>query len=136
MPNKKNQRSYEHGISEAQFQARVIGLARRAGFGLADGGPKGTPLDLIYHTFDSRRCAPGFPDLCLLKPGEDLQAAKTARLIFAELKKEAGRLTPQQNTWLSALRSVGPPVEVYVWRPSDWESIKRILGGPDNKLFL
>jgi hypothetical protein len=31
---------------------------------------------------------------------------------------ERGRLTPDQEAWLDALRGV-PSVEVYVWRPSD-----------------
>jgi hypothetical protein len=94
LPRTRKKKTYEDTISEAQFQAMVIELARRRGFRLPDGGPKGTPLDLIYHDWDSRRSVPGFPDLCQCKPGKDGQPG---RLIFAELKSEAGRVRPEQK---------------------------------------
>lgn len=58
----------------------------------------------------------GFPDLILLKG---------ARIVVAELKARRGRLSPDQLDWLEAWRQVG--VEVYVWRPDDWDTIGRIL---------
>jgi hypothetical protein len=59
----------------------------------------------------------GLPDLILCKP---------PRLLFAELKREQGRVSKAQADWLDALsRCAG--VEVYLWKPSDWESIVRIL---------
>lgn len=72
---------------------------------------------LVYHTRDSRRSQPGFPDIVLVK----------GRLIFAELKSETGRLTPEQERWLAALRSAG--CDVRVWRPSDWQEIEETLNG-------
>ena len=72
---------------------------------------------LRYHTFDSRRSAPGFPDEVLVRP---------PRLIFAELKTEKGRTSTAQKHWLETLRLV-TNLEVYVWRPSDWPEIQRIL---------
>lgn len=76
---------------------------------------------LVYHTYDSRRSYPGFPDVVLVRP---------PRLILAELKRERGELSPQQERWLEALRRV-PGIAVYVWRPSDWLSgeIERVLRG-------
>lgn len=65
---------------------------------------------------------PGFPDLVLAHP--------TRGVIFAELKSEKGRLSTAQNAWLDVL-DCNPvthyPIAVYVWRPSDWESIVQTL---------
>ncbi len=72
---------------------------------------------LVYHTYDSRHSAPGFPDLCLVRP---------PRLIFAELKTEAGQLSRDQRLWLDNLAAC-PMVETYVWRPSDWRQVERVL---------
>lgn len=52
----------------------------------------------------------GFPDLVLVRE----------RIIYAEIKLERGRLSPEQVAWLEDLRAAGQ--EVYVWRPSDWAS--------------
>jgi hypothetical protein len=105
--------------SEAQFQAAVADLAERLGW-------------LVYHTHDSRRSNPGFPDLVLVRRD---------RLIFAELKTEKGKVKPAQAQWLDALRAatvnlidpaaqalgVKAGVGVYVWRPGDWPEIERVL---------
>jgi hypothetical protein len=47
-------------------------------------------------------------------------------LVFAELKSERGKLKPEQEAWLEALRQV-PGVEVHVWRPSDMDAIAEVL---------
>lgn len=73
----------------------------------------------VYHTHDSRRSQPGFPDLVIC--GHE-------RLIFAELKTDKGRLSPEQLEWYERLRDL--PLrepEVYVWRPRDLDVIGRIL---------
>lgn len=72
---------------------------------------------LVYHTYDSRKSAPGFPDLLLIRP---------PRLIVAELKTETGRLSADQKLWLENFRNI-PMVEAYVWRPSDWKQVERVL---------
>lgn len=58
----------------------------------------------------------GFPDLVLVR---------RPRVIFAELKAERGRLLDAQRDWLAALRDCS--VESYLWRPSDWPEIERVL---------
>ena len=58
---------YLRRITEAQFQARVVGIARENGFKVLRKDPLQRPLDLVYHTHDSRRSVPGFPDLVLCK---------------------------------------------------------------------
>lgn len=92
-------------ISEKQFQAQVLGLARYSGF-------------LVYHTHDPRRSQPGFPDLVLVRP---------PRLIFAELKSEEGRIRPEQREWLEALSGCTEAPESYLWRPRNLEEIQNLL---------
>ena len=60
----------------------------------------------------------GFPDLVLVH--------KTRGLLFAELKSEKGRLTQKQEHWIDLLTLAG--AEAYVWRPSDWGTVKLRLG--------
>jgi hypothetical protein len=72
-----------------------------------------------YHTFDSRRSTHGFPDWVLVRDG---------RLVFAELKSEDGQVRQDQREWLDALSEVAG-AEVYVWRPSDYDEIVRVLTG-------
>ena len=71
----------------------------------------------LYHTFDSRRSAAGFPDLVLVKP---------PRVVFAELKREKGKITVAQHMWFHDLDEC-PGVEVYIWRPSDWDEIVEVM---------
>ena len=71
----------------------------------------------IYHTYDSHRSAPGFPDLVMVKE---------RRLIFAELKREEGLLTDEQIVWANALMRTS--AEYYNWRPSNLDEIAEVLG--------
>ena len=111
-------------LTEKQFQGQVLDLARLFGW-------------RAYHTFDSRRSAAGFPDLVMVRDG---------RLIFAELKATAGRISADQFAWMQALQEAEeyanpshPGVDVYddgkpkipvrycLWRPADWAEIEEIL---------
>ena len=85
-------------MTEKQLQAAVVKLAKLR-------------LWMVYHTYDSRRSEPGFPDLVLVRNG---------RLVFVELKAASGRVTPAQRCWLDALKRAHR--EVYIWRPRDWQS--------------
>lgn len=89
---------------ERDFQADVLELAHLCGW-------------LAYHPHDSRRSAPGYPDVTLVKP---------PRLLIVELKTRTGRVRPEQARWLTALAHC-PGVEVAVWRPRDWPMIERAL---------
>ena len=84
-------------MSEKEFQRAVVDLARMYGW-------------LCYHTYDSRRSEPGFPDLTLARGG---------RLLLAELKTEKGRLSAAQKAWASEL----PACQYRLWRPSDLDAI-------------
>lgn len=101
-------------ISEKNFESLVKQAAKLNGW-------------LYYHTYRSKHSEPGFPDCVMVRP---------PRLIFAELKSEKGRLTPDQVDWLETIRQLTgleslagdrPFVEVYLWRPSDWEEIEEVL---------
>ena len=94
--------------AEKDFQARVVKLAKQAGFE-------------VYHTFNSKGSAPGYPDLTL---------CNGKRLVFAELKRAGAKPTMEQTRWLSLLLHV-PGVEAYLWRPRDWPQIERVLLGTE-----
>jgi hypothetical protein len=89
--------------SEKQFQGAVVEYAELNSW-------------LVYHTYDSRRSNPGFPDLVMVRDH---------RLVFAELKSEKGRESKAQTEWLDALGRSTP--EVWLWRPSDWPEIESVL---------
>lgn len=96
-------------MPEAEWQAQVIEAAQRLGW-------------RVYHTLDSRGSTPGFPDLVLCREAQG--AGRPARLVFAELKRERGRLSPTQTAWLAVLRQ---SAEAYCWFPHDWPEVERIL---------
>lgn len=89
--------------TEKSFMGAVIALANVLGW-------------RCYHTHDSRRSEPGFPDLVLVRG---------SRIICAELKTDRGKLSPAQDEWLALLRNTR--AEVFVWRPSDWTEITKEL---------
>ena len=60
----------------------------------------------------------GFPDLVMVRDGD---------LIFAELKRQDGRVSLEQKAWLEELNKPHG-VTVCVWRPNDWGLIKELLG--------
>ena len=79
----------------------------------------------------------GFPDLVLVRE-------RDARLIFAELKTDDGRVEPEQRDWLAALTRVADRarsvlalagagasspslIEVRLWRPRDYALVERDL---------
>mgnify|MGYP003134989332 CR=1 FL=1 len=92
--------------SEKEFLSRVLFEAELAGW------------EKTYHTFNSKRSTPGFPDLCMVRDN---------RLVFAELKMTKAKPTKPQQEWLEALGAV-PGVEAYLWRPSDIDEILECLG--------
>ena len=103
-------------MTEAEFQSAVIEVARLRGW-------------MVMHTRPAQirpgRWAtpltgnPGFPDLVLVRPVH-------GDIVFAELKKEGGRLSVGQKAWLTALKAAG--AECYTWFPNDMEAIVERLG--------
>ena len=95
-------RAIDRQQSEADFQRQVITLAESLRWS-------------CYHTHDSQRSNPGYPDLTLWRE----------RIVYAELKRENGKLSHAQMKVLDELKTARG--EVYVWRPSDWANIEEIL---------
>lgn len=112
----------DENVSEAQFQQAVINLARALNY---------RPY---HHTTAGGKCrecgtrvgggrivtSKGWPDLVIAR-------ADPPRLIFAELKSQAGRMRPDQKVWRAILEANG--AEYYCWRPSNWNEIVRVLEG-------
>lgn len=95
--------------TEKSFMATVVQFAKLHGW-------------LVYHTHDSRKSEPGFPDLVLVRTTEG-----NRRVLFAELKMDGNRLTDEQAKWMTAITLAG--VRAVLWRPDDWDEIEGILRG-------
>ena len=89
--------------SERDFQRQVLALAKLRGWH-------------SDHTWRADQSAAGFPDLVLCRP---------PRLLFVELKRETGTVSPAQRQWLDVLGRCS--VESYCWRPSTWDVLDAIL---------
>ena len=96
---------------EKDFQQRVVDVARLNGW-------------LVYSVPDSRRATlAGYPDLTMIH-------RRQRRIVFAELKREKGKTSEAQDFVLSALQDVAgttESVEVFVWKPSDFDAIVTTL---------
>ena len=101
---------------ERDFQRAVIDLARLMGWRVHHTRPALTRRGRWLTPIQGDA---GFPDLVLVRAG---------RVIFAELKCNGVRPTPQQQAWLDALASCAG-VECYLWTPADWETVVRMLAG-------
>ena len=103
-------------LSESSFQSVVIEIARWHGWKVFHPMPA---MNARGRWATHQIGDPGFPDLTLVHP--------THGLLFAELKSLTGRLSAAQIAWINTLRAAG--CAVVVWRPSDLETIKLVLGG-------
>lgn len=94
-------------MREKILQQRIVNMCRSLGH-------------RVYHTHDSRRSEPGFPDLAIAYPSVT---------IYAELKREKKRPTRDQVWWLDYFAGLGLPV--YLWRPTHLlnGTISMILAG-------
>lgn len=82
-------------VTEQQLQAAVIDICRL--YGIA-----------WYHTYNSRRSVPGWPDLAL---------CGAHGFITRELKRASGTASPDQDRWGWMLRQAG--ISWDIWRPAD-----------------
>lgn len=84
---------------EADIQSAIVADAQMLGY-------------LVYHTYDSRRCVPGFPDLVIVGYGH---------LIVLEIKTDRGRVSEAQRQWMTQLSAAG--VDVRLYRTSEWRTL-------------
>jgi hypothetical protein len=104
--------------SETDFEKRLVGCAQSLGWVVmavrrnvsiqrADGS--------VHHATPWLYDGEGWLDLTFVRE----------RVFFAELKSEKGRIRPAQQVWLDRLKAAGQ--ECYLWRPSDWPQIEKVL---------
>jgi hypothetical protein len=97
-------------IPESQFQKdvqRVLDAYGWIWYHAADNVPRGGYIANIRA---------GFPDIV---------AARGSRILFAELKRETGKLADDQVRWGDAILAAGQ--EYYVWYPHDMALIQEVL---------
>ena len=93
-------------MSEKALQWEIVKCGREEGY-------------IEFHPYDARKSTPGFPDLVMANT-MDLD------VLFFEVKKQLGKLTPEQQRWGAML--VGRSgVEYRIIRPSDLEWAKARL---------
>lgn len=104
--------------TEREFQASVLTYARMMGWKAFHDNATNAPRRCsgCGSTRALPRNAPGMPDLILIR---------RPRIVWAELKSERGRLSDDQKAWIEELRASGQAV--YVWRPSSWQEVERVL---------
>jgi len=101
-------------MTEADFLNQVIDLAHLYKWRVAHFRP-GQRSDGTWYT--AIQGDAGFTDLVLVRQ---------PRVIFAEVKSDKGRLSPEQRDWITAL-DLCPGVETFIWRPRMWDDIVGIL---------
>jgi VRR-NUC domain-containing protein len=102
-------------VPERDWTHSVIRMATTAGFLVHHSRPA---LNQRGRWATWLEGSPGLPDLILVKP---------PRVLFVELKRQAGGvLSPHQLRWWDALRAC-PGVEVYLWKPGDADAVWAIL---------
>lgn len=72
---------------------------------------------MVFRTWQSKHSPPGEPDLRMVRP---------PRVIFAELKVKKNQPTMYQVVALELLGQCSG-VETYLWYPSNWEEIEKVL---------
>ena len=97
-------------ILEKDLAAQVVELAKLLGW-------------LRYHTYRSERSPAGFPDEVLVRD----------RVVYLELKREHGKLSPLQAHWLRALTNAG--AEAYVIRPRNVQALASVLGSRRDPVY-
>lgn len=130
--------------SEQAFQVQVQNLATFYGWRYYH-APDNRPVRARSGRTYVQDVRAGFPDLVLVR---------APRLIFAELKIDTGRTSPEQDEWIRDLAAVGdavaeavsiaqatagayldrgrddgtgPSIEAYVWRPAQLQEITTLL---------
>ncbi len=110
-------------LSEAEWQDKIVEVARRAGWVVAHFGSARTEHGWVT---PCRYDGKGFPDCTLLHTARKL-------LVFVEFKTNSGLLTTSQldwGDWIEAIEENSEGVAYYVWRPhAESEIIEYLTNG-------
>lgn len=109
----------DRAILEKDFRAQVDELAEILGFGWMHVDPL-RAAGGIWKTPTHGSLGKGWLDSVYIH-------RLTGRTLWVEFKRELGKTSPDQERVIAFLKGAG--LEVYVWRPSDWDSIAEILQG-------
>lgn len=104
-------------ITEADFQRAVLELAKLGGWTVSHFRPARTARGWATPVSADGK---GFPDCVLVHPTRCL-------VWFRELKREDGKLRPEQEAWRDVLLAGG--ADWALWRPSDLDLIAATLTG-------
>lgn len=108
-------------ISEKQFQAWIVEVLRLGGWRYAHFRPAQTQSrDAAGRQRWSTPMSGdvGWPDITIAHRGK-------GKLLFRELKSEAGKVSPEQVAWIADLRAGG--ADAAVWRPRHKHLIEATL---------
>ena len=100
----KRKAAQQAPITEKAFQQDILDSARKLGW-------------LCFHTFDSRRSEPGFPDII---------AIRGATMLCLEVKDEDGEPSSAQEEWLARFQQV-KYVEASLVRPEHRDQVNDVL---------
>lgn len=103
-------------MSETEFLRQVLELAAMLGWSGAHFRPALTSRG--WRTPVQGPLGAGFPDLVLVN-------VRRRRVLFVELKSDAGKVSADQAAVLAALEEAG--AETRVWRPRDWDVLQADL---------
>ena len=97
--------TYQDAMTERQLQDAIVSEAKLLGW-------------KVYFTWRSDHSPAGFPDLFLVHP-------QTGRRLALELKTAKGKVSIEQEQWISALAVCGIPAMVI--RPCDRDAVREWL---------
>lgn len=110
---------------EIEFEQAVVDLAHMFGWRVASFRPAGTGKGWRTPVkYDGK----GYPDLTLVHP--------TGYIIFAEMKSDKGRTSPDQDNWALILSACSIQIEERIDRPELIPSVRYCLWAPRNAVEI
>ena len=93
-------------VKEKPFMETILRMAKLLGW-------------LSYHTFDSRKSTPGFPDIVAVHPEHGT--------LYLEAKTMRGKVSAAQQEWIDVLTAAGE--RAFVVRPDQMDMIEALFRG-------
>ncbi len=102
----KREKPLVYQVTEEGFQRTVMECAGHLGWE-------------VWHDQDSRKNAPGLPDLVCIHPDHGV--------VWLELKTMKGRIRPHQKYWIDLLTRAGQ--RAYIVRPNQMDALEALFRG-------